>query len=44
SYLPPELDGKQYYQPNERGLEIKLKAKLDYLTDLNNQSAHKRYK
>ncbi|ABG40974.1 Recombination protein MgsA [Paraglaciecola sp. T6c] len=44
SYLPPEMQDTQYYVPNERGLEIKLKAKLDFLTDLNNKSAHKRYK
>ncbi|WP_166423863.1 replication-associated recombination protein A [Paraglaciecola sp. 20A4] len=44
NYLPPEMGTTQYYQPNERGLEIKLKAKLDYLADLNNQSAYKRYK
>ncbi|WP_339772636.1 replication-associated recombination protein A [uncultured Paraglaciecola sp.] len=44
SYLPPEMHTTQYYHPNERGLEIKLKAKLDYLADLNNQSAYKRYK
>ena len=44
SYLPPEMKDTQYYMPNERGLEIKLKAKLDFLTDLNNKSAHKRYK
>ncbi len=35
SYLPPdlpkELAEQQFYQPQERGLEIKLKEKLEYL-------------
>ncbi|MFQ3220718.1 MAG: putative ATPase [Paraglaciecola sp.] len=43
SYMPPELKDTRYYHPNERGLEIKLKAKLDYLADLDRQSTQKRY-
>lgn len=38
SYLPKELAGRQYYQPVSRGLENKIKEKLDYLRQLN-QSA-----
>jgi putative ATPase len=34
-YLPDELAGQQFYQPVERGLEIKIKQKLDYLRGLN---------
>ena len=33
-YLPDELSGTQFYQPVERGLEIKIKQKLDYLRQL----------
>lgn len=43
SYFPEQLKQTQYYQPNERGLEIKLKAKLAFLNQLNNQSPIKRY-
>ncbi|MCU7835391.1 MAG: replication-associated recombination protein A [gamma proteobacterium symbiont of Taylorina sp.] len=34
TYLPPELSGTQFYYPEERGLEIKLKEKLAYLKSL----------
>lgn len=30
-YMPDELQGKQYYNPKDRGLEIKLKEKLDLI-------------
>jgi putative ATPase len=33
-YLPDELAGQQFYHPVERGLEIKIKQKLDYLRQL----------
>jgi len=36
-YLPEELAGMQFYEPVDRGLEIKIKQKLDYLRDLNKQ-------
>tara|TARA_R110002153_G_scaffold115310_1_gene258436 strand:- start:256 stop:1605 length:1350 start_codon:yes stop_codon:yes gene_type:complete len=42
-YLPESIKHTQYYQPNERGLEIKLKAKLDFLNELNKQSPLRRY-
>ena len=33
-YLPEQLAGQQFYQPVERGLEIKIKQKLEYLRQL----------
>ncbi len=44
SYLPPELVDKSYYQPVERGLEKQIKAKLEYLADLNANSEMRRVK
>ncbi|WP_102795340.1 replication-associated recombination protein A [Bowmanella denitrificans] len=44
SYLPPELAEQRYYQPNERGLEKQIQAKLEYLSQLDQQSDRKRYK
>ena len=38
TYLPEALAGRQYYQPNERGFEQKIKAKLDYLKNLDNEA------
>lgn len=43
NYFPPELQGQQYYQPSDRGLEKQIKEKLDYLFHLNQQSPNKRY-
>ncbi len=43
NYFPPELRDQQYYQPSDRGLEKKIKDKLDYLANLNQQSMNKRY-
>ncbi len=34
NYFPDELKGRQYYQPVDRGLEIKIKEKLKHLKDL----------
>ncbi|WP_459781203.1 replication-associated recombination protein A [Photobacterium sp. R1] len=42
-YLPPEMQGKRYYQPSERGLEGKIREKLDYLASLDAKSPQKRY-
>lgn len=42
-FMPEELDGRTYYKPNDRGLEIQLKAKLDYLKDLDNKATERRY-
>lgn len=41
-YLPPEIADARYYKPSERGMEKQLKAKRDYLDQLNNQSQQKR--
>ncbi|BBO27876.1 recombinase RarA [Alteromonas sp. I4] len=41
-YLPPELAVTRYYSPSERGLEKALKAKRDYLDELNLHSHQKR--
>ncbi len=35
NYFPNEMQGTQYYQPVERGLEIKIKQRLEYLRALN---------
>ncbi|SDH05773.1 Recombination protein MgsA [Vibrio xiamenensis] len=42
-YLPPEMVGKRYYQPTNRGLETKIGEKLDYLASLDANSPQKRY-
>ncbi|RDV27298.1 replication-associated recombination protein A [Alteromonas aestuariivivens] len=41
-YLPPELAQQRFYHPTERGLEKALKAKRDYLDQLNSHSNQKR--
>lgn len=38
SYLPEALRERRYYEPNERGFEQKVKAKLDYLKSLDEQA------
>ncbi|PSJ46167.1 recombination factor protein RarA [Zobellella endophytica] len=38
TYLPDALRERRYYQPNERGFEQKIKAKLDYLKTLDEQA------
>lgn len=43
NYFPPQLQHQQYYHPSDRGLEKKIKDKLDYLTQLNQSSTHQRY-
>jgi putative ATPase len=34
NYFPDELKGRHYYQPVDRGLEIKIKEKLKHLKAL----------
>ncbi|WP_422465918.1 replication-associated recombination protein A [Endozoicomonas sp. ALC013] len=41
-YFPEEMDVPDYYQPNDRGLEIKIKEKLAWLKRLNKESTVKR--
>ncbi|RUO22681.1 recombination factor protein RarA [Aliidiomarina iranensis] len=44
SYLPPELASKAYYQPSNRGLELKIKEKLERLQALDEQSDWQRWR
>ena len=37
-YLPEALAQRRYYEPSERGFEQKVRAKLDYLKSLDEQS------
>ena len=34
NYLPKALEGRRYYSPSDRGLEIKIKEKLEHLRGL----------
>ncbi len=43
NYLPPELAERQYYHPVERGLEQKIKEKLEYFRRLDQESKIQRY-
>ncbi|MBT3428461.1 MAG: recombination factor protein RarA, partial [Gammaproteobacteria bacterium] len=42
-YFPESLSGQQYYFPVDRGLEVKIGAKLSYLRSQNDGSKMKRY-
>ncbi|BCN93027.1 recombination factor protein RarA [Thiomicrorhabdus immobilis] len=42
SYFPDDMLEKTYYQPVERGLEIKISAKMEYLRQLNENAIYKR--
>ena len=37
NYLPEALKGRRYYSPSDRGLEIKIKEKLENLRGLTEQ-------
>jgi len=41
-YFPDDMTEKSYYQPVERGLEIKISAKMAHLKHLNHQAIYKR--
>jgi putative ATPase len=43
-YLPEELADASYYQPVERGLELKIKEKLAHFRELDKHSKKQRYK
>ncbi|MEK9871839.1 MAG: replication-associated recombination protein A [Gammaproteobacteria bacterium] len=43
SYVPQEIHGKQFYHPADRGLETRIKEKLDYLRQQNSASDFQRY-
>ena len=40
-YFPDELDPVEFYRPTDRGLEKKIKEKLDYLKSLDDQHKNK---
>lgn len=44
NYFPQALKDRRYYQPVERGLELKISEKLRYLRELDEASAQKRYR
>ncbi len=44
NYLPEEIAQARYYQPVDRGLELKIQEKLAHLRELDKQSKKKRYK
>ncbi len=44
TYLPSELNGKRYYWPTGRGLEQKIREKLEYFNSLKDTSAIKKDK
>lgn len=44
NYLPEEIANNRYYQPVERGLELKIQEKLAHLRELDQQSKKQRYK
>ncbi len=41
-YFPEDMGVRNYYQPNDRGLEIKIKEKLAWLNKLDTESTQKR--
>ncbi len=43
SYFPEELHDRVYYEPVERGLEIKIAEKLEQLRQMNQQSEFQRW-
>lgn len=43
SYLPPEMQHLRFYEPSERGMENKIKQKLEYLRQLDASATQKRY-
>jgi putative ATPase len=44
NYFPQALKDRKFYQPVERGLEVKISEKLRYLRQLDEASARKRYR
>jgi putative ATPase len=41
NYLPEEMGNKHYYFPTDRGLEVKINEKLNYLRSLDKQKKEK---
>jgi putative ATPase len=44
NYFPEALKDRQYYQPVDRGLELKIQEKLRHLRQLDKDSADQRYR
>ncbi len=44
NYFPEALKDKQYYHPVDRGLELKIREKLEHLRNRDRTSDNKRYK
>ncbi len=42
-YFPEELEPRNYYQPVDRGLEIRIREKLEHLRQLDEKSPWRRY-
>ena len=42
-YLPEAIQGSEFYQPSDRGLEKKISEKLQYLRACDQQSMNRRY-
>lgn len=42
NYFPEEMEPRQYYYPVERGLELKIKEKLDFLRESNRKARQKK--
>lgn len=38
NYFPEEMEPRQYYHPVDRGLELKIREKLDFLRDANRKA------
>jgi len=43
AYLPPEIARQRWYIPESRGLELKIKQRLEYLAQLDQASEQQRY-
>jgi putative ATPase len=43
-YFPEDLEPRDYYQPVDRGLEIRIREKLEHLKQLDQQSPWQRYR
>lgn len=43
AYMPEELAGREFYHPVDRGLESRIREKLEYLRKLNAASEFQRY-
>jgi len=43
NYFPPQLRDSRYYFPTDRGLEQKIREKLEHLRELDRNSSRRRY-